>query len=205
MVKVSMNNSGSGISSRAFAVLVVLMVLGLAPSAEAACSTSLSQKFLKWNDTGYYTLAPGGTMESSTGWTLSKASIVSGNEPWYVTSTKDVRSLSVPSGATATSPYMCVDTGYPYFRFFARNAGSTSSKLRVEVLYKDPSGAVKVLPTAGASLSNTSWQLGPRLGLASGQVATKTDGTGLVAFRFSPMDSVGKWQVDDLYVDPRRR
>jgi hypothetical protein len=205
MVKVSMKRARRGQRAGLFAALVMLVVLGLAPGAQAACTPSLSQKFLSWNDAGWYTLALGGAMESSTGWTLSKASIVSGNEPWYVTSKTNTRSLSVPSGATATSPYMCVDTGYPYFRLFARNAGSTSSKLKVEVLYKDPSGAVKALPTSGISSSNTSWQLSPRLGLASGQVALKADGTGLVAFRFSPMDTVGKWQIDDVYVDPHRR
>jgi hypothetical protein len=206
MIKVSMNNPRRGHRVAWLAALFVLVVLGLAPSAQAACTGTLSQTFLKtWNDTGWYKLATGGSMESSTGWTLSKAKVVSGNEPWYVRSSKDSRSLSVPAGATATSPYTCIDTGSPYFRVFARNTGATSSKLKVEVLFKDSSGAVKTLPTSSISLTNSSWRLSGRLGLASGQVAQAADGTAQVAFRFSPMDSVGKWQIDDLYVDPRRR
>ena len=205
MVKVSIKDARRGHRVAVFVALFVLVVLGFAPGAQASCSGTTSQKFLKWNDTGWYKLATGGSMESSKGWTLTKASIVSGNEPWYVTSTKDTRSLNVPYGASATSPWMCVDTAYPYFRAFARNQGAATSKLKVDVLFKDSSGAVKTLPTVGISTSNTSWQLSQRMGLASGQVATKADGTAGVAFRFSPMDSAGKWQVDDLYVDPRRR
>jgi hypothetical protein len=138
-------------------------------------------------------------------WTSRWSCESSGNEPWYVNSKKDTRSLHLPKEATATSPYMCVDTAYPYFRVFARNTGSAASKLKVEVLFKDSTGATKVLPTLGISLSNSSWALSPRLGLASGQVATMADGTAQVAFRFSPMDTVGNWQIDDLFVDPRRR
>ena len=205
MIKVSMNQTRRGHRTGMFVALVVLAVLGFAPGAKAACPGSLSQTFLNWSDQGWYTLATGGSMESSQGWTLSKAKVVSGNEPWYVRSSKDSRSLSVPAGAKATSPYSCIDTGYPYFRVFARNTGAASSKLKVEVLFKDSSGAVKALPANSISLDNSSWKLSGRLGLASGQVAQAADGTGQVAFRFSPMDSVGKWQIDDLYIDPRRR
>jgi hypothetical protein len=28
------------------------------------------------------------------------------------------------------------------------------------------------------------------------------DGTGLIAFTFSPKDGKGNWQMDDLYIDP---
>ena len=205
MIKVPMTQNRGGHRTGLFVALVVLAVLGLAPGAKAACAPSLSQKFLSWNDQGWYTLAAGGSMESSTGWQLSKAKVVSGNEPWYVNSRKDSRSMSVPAGASARSPFMCIDTAFPYFRVFARNTGATSSKLKVEVLFKDSTGAIKVLPTAGISSSNSSWMLSGRMGLASGQVAQAADGSAQVAFRFSPMDSVGKWQIDDLFVDPKRR
>jgi hypothetical protein len=190
-----------------FAALVALTTLGLAPGAQAACEQSLAQTFLDWKDQGMYTLATGGSMESSEGWTLSKAKVVSGNEPWQVNSTEDSHSLRLFSGGTATSPFMCVDVASPYFRVFARNAGATSSKLKVEVLFRDANGATKVKPTAGISLRNSSWRLSKRLGLASGQSKRERKAGGPVeaAFRFSPMDSTGRWRIDDLYIDPRRR
>ena len=187
--------------------LVVLAALGLAPAAQAECTPTLSQTFLEWKDRSWYTLATGGSMESSEGWTLSKAKVVSGNEPWYLNDTEDSRSLRLPSGASATSPSMCVDSGFPYFRVFARNTGAASSKLKVEVIFTNASGKTKVLPTGSLKMRNSRWRLTRRLALSSGQAKQmEKDGeTAQVAFRFSPLDSAGKWRIDDLYVDPRRR
>jgi hypothetical protein len=188
------------------AVVVAIVALAIAPSAQAACSSPLSQTFLKWNDSSYYTLATGGNMESSLGLTLSGgASIVSGNESYYVGGTTNTHSLKLASGSSATLPYMCVDSTYPNFRLFVRNTGSSASRLKVEVLYKTSTGVVKALTAGNLSTANTSWQLSAKLGIASGQVQLAADGTGRVAFRLTPADSVGNWQVDDLYVDPHRR
>ena len=188
-------------------VLVAVLALGAAPTAQAACSDTLSQPFLKWNDRATYTLAPGGSMESSAGWSLSGgASMVAGNEPWHVNGAADSRSLRLPAGSKATSAFMCVGKGYPFMRLFVRNTGSSLSKLKVEVLYKDPeTGAVKALPTGNLRTSDSGWQLTRRIAMAIGHVATSADGTGRVAFRISPVDGYGNWQADDLFVDPCRR
>ena len=206
MVTQSFRRARRGPRAALFAVVAALGALAVAPSAEAACTATLTQPFTRWSDSGYYTLAPGGSFESSTGLTLSGgASIVSGNETYYAHSTKDTHSLKLPSGSKATTSYMCVDTSYPYFRLFARNTGSSSSRLKVEVLYLDSAGAVKALSSGNLSTSTTSWQLSAKLGIAIGQVQLGADGTGKVAFRLTPRDTVGNWQVDDLYVDPHRR
>ena len=57
-------------------------------AAKAACPTQpTSQPFQQFGDSADYFLAPNGGLESgSTGWKLSKASVVTGNETFYVRS-----------------------------------------------------------------------------------------------------------------------
>jgi hypothetical protein len=75
------------------------------------------------------------------------------------------------------------------------------------VLYKDPAtGTVKALQTSFGSALLPTWGVSSQIALAAGKVPLYADGTGLVAFRLSTVTSlVGYWQVDDLFVDPRRR
>src|SRR5262245_12348366 len=87
-----------------------------------ACSPSLSQPFLPRLDPSRSLLAPGGNFESGpAGWSLSGASIVAGNEPWYVSNAGDSHSLRLPAGAAAVAPSVCVGLNDPTTRFFARN------------------------------------------------------------------------------------
>jgi hypothetical protein len=197
------------------APLVALAVLALAPTAQAACSPTLSQTFLDWKDQSWYTMAAGGDMESAEGWTLEDAKVVSGNEPWYVNHSDDAHSLKLPPGATATSPYMCIEKGFPYFRVFARNTGKAKARLKVEVIYRYASGATKVKRAGKLRVRGGEWRLSRRLatatGLASGRGKGKDKGDGEsaesaeAAVRFTPMGDAGEWRIDDLFVDPRRR
>ena len=120
-------------------------------SAQAAASTAtcpsaaLSQPFAKWGDSNSYELIAGGSFEGSlSGWTLSGgAQKVAGSEPYGVTGTIGSFSLGLPAGASAQSPFTCVEAGYKTFRFFARNTG-TASKILVQVVYQTPIGLVSV-------------------------------------------------------------
>ena len=69
----------------------------LVKSAGAYVPQPLERPFLRWLDPAQYTLLPGGTFESTlTGWTLSGARVVSGNEPYYVHGKSGKQSLSDP-------------------------------------------------------------------------------------------------------------
>ena len=70
-----------------------------------------------------YKLVPGGDFESgAAGWTLAGgARTVAGSEPFAATGHAGASSLYLPAGASATSPFTCVNAAYPTFRFFARN------------------------------------------------------------------------------------
>jgi hypothetical protein len=163
------------------------------------------QPFAPWLDLAYYVLAPNGGFETgAAGWSLAGgATVVSENESFYVHGTRDSRSLSLPSGASATTSDMCVDVASPYLRFFARSSGSLLSALKVEVLYTDLLGQPRAL-TVALLAGSSSWQPTPQVAFLANLTALPlvTDGTTDVAFRFTPLGSSSEWRIDDVYVDP---
>jgi hypothetical protein len=168
----------------------------------AACNaTALSTPFAAWGDTSDYELAPGGNFESGlTGWTLSGgAGLVAGSEPYDATGTPGSSSLLLPAGASAQSPFTCVNAAYPTLRFFARNNGLASSVL-VQVVYRTALGVQVVLPVGTVALSG-SWEPTLPMLTASAVPAALSGGTAEVALRFTAL--LGPSQIDDVYVDPR--
>jgi hypothetical protein len=186
------------------AATVTLASLFAVPAAHAtlldlaSCpSPSPQQAFAPWLDPAAYVLVPDGAFEAKgKDWRLAGASVGAGNEPFYVHSPGDKRSLSVPPGATATSPVMCISADRPTLRFLAR--GPALGSLRVDVLFAGPDGTVQELPV-GAVLGGGAW--GPSLPMTvlANLVAT-VDGRLPAAFRFTATG--GAWQIDDVYVDP---
>jgi hypothetical protein len=177
-------------------------VCSASASAEPACKgETVSQPFLKWGNANYYALAPGGDFEKGlTGWSLGGgAKVVSGSETYGVTGTVGKYSLELPTGATATTPYMCVEANYPTFRFFDRNSAILSS-LTVEVLYKNTllsGGALSGIVGAGSS-----WAPSPEmLTLAIAGGVLSGGATAQLAIRFRA--ATGASRIDDVLVDPR--
>ena len=171
----------------------------------ASCTTQvLERPFLRWLDLARYTLVPDGTLERrAAGWKLSRASVVIGNEPYYVHARGETRSLKLPAGSAATTPPMCVGILHPTLRFFARNTGSILTALRVEVLFEDAAGRVQALPM-GALLAGSRWRPTLPLPVVANLLPLLPGQNTAVAFRFTVLGS-GTWQVDDVYVDPHRK
>jgi hypothetical protein len=196
-----------GVRSAALIAALAAFLLAAA-TAQAACSSpGLSQPFSKWGDANYYELVPGGSFEGSTSeWTSSKWTLsggahrTAGSEPYAVTGSLGKWSLALPAGASGQSPYVCVDTERPTFRFFARNGGLLST-VAVQVVYRTLLGPV-ALPLGTVALSG-SWQ--PTLPMLTGSVAggLLSGGTAQVALRFTAL--TGESEIDDVYVDPRMR
>lgn len=196
-----------------FAVLVVVLVSAGALSGSAnaallggACGDrQFSKPFLRWLDPMNYTLAPDGGFESGArGWTLKGGAVVqSGNEPWKVRGANDSRSLYLPSGSTAMTPPICVETLDPTVRYFAKNRGLVAlSSLVVEVVLLDSSGRPVLALPAGVHTGLSSWHPSlPGVALLN-LTALLNDGKANVAFRFRPVGLGAKWQIDDVYVDP---
>ena len=168
-----------------------------------ACNESaLSQPFLRWADASTYELVPGGDFEGSLeAWSLSAgARRVAGSEPYGATGSVGSYSLELADGASAQSPFTCVDAAYPSFRFFAHNDGLLATLL-VQVVYETPVGTV-VLPIGAVAASET-WQ--PTLPMLTGSVVAGalSGGTAQVALRFTAL--TGASQIDDVFVDPHMR
>jgi hypothetical protein len=192
-----------------FAALLTtaLLALGVFAGAAQACSYSGAESvFSPWGDQRSYVLAPDGGFEGGgSNWQLSRgAAVVGGNESYYLNDAADSKSLSLPAGSSATSPSICMSIDTPSFRLVARNTGDPSSELRVEATYK-LLGLVRT-KTAGTVRANSSW--GPTQSVSTVLTLSTIVGTlipSAIEIRFTPVDSKGQWQVDDVYVDPFRR
>jgi len=187
--------------------LFALLALGLAAGSAQACSYPGAQPvFSPWGDQHDYALAPDGGFESGGhGWSLrGGAGVVAGNESYQLNGPADSRSLALPAGSTAVSPPICMSIDTPLIRFVTRNTGNPSSRLRIEAVYS-LLGLVRtnVVNTVSAGASwEPSNQMSTVLGLSTivGTILPSS-----IEVRFTPLDSTGQWQVDDLYVDPFAR
>ena len=190
---------------RLTALAALVSVAALASVAQPARAGLLGcdgqtavQPFTPWLDPFSYVLAANGSLESTTGWTLTGgAKLVSGNEPWNVNAAGDSHSLSLPSGSSATSPASCVTLLHPDLRFFAVNSGSALSTLEVDAITTVL--GLKVTTPVAVLLAGGSWQPTLPLPFLDG-VLSLTQGT--VQFRFTPLGAGSGWRIDDIYVDP---
>jgi hypothetical protein len=187
------------------AVAGIIASLALAAPASAApssCSTPPSTRpFALWGDANPYFLAKGGDFESTSGWSLSGgARLVAGSEPWAATGRLGRSSLSLPAGAAALSPVLCLTPDNPTVRFFQRVPQGPAAALRADAIVVKASPQVIGL---GAVRGTVAWS--PSAVLASGvnDVLWNAKGTVRLRLRFTAV--AGSWTVDDLFVDPQKR
>jgi hypothetical protein len=205
----------SGRKTRLLALTAGLAALIAAPAHAAgtianpyncAPQPTLAQNFAAWSDYGQYTPVLNAGLEDGTaGWTLSGgASVVTGNEPWKIGGGWHRNALDLPAGSSAVTAPICIDETYPHFRLFARNTGSLKGALKIEVLYFDTKGKIVNTKPYDYKAPSPAWQ---PTGLVGINVFTsKTAATAApVAFRFTPTTKDARYQIDDVYVDPRAR
>lgn len=187
-----------------FALLSSTAHAGLLSLAPGACGLKESTPFAPWGDTNTYVQVPGGTFEpGSPSWTLSGgAKVVGGNES-FDASGPGSYSLSLPAGSSATSPATCTGIDHPGARLFVRNTGSSSSRLNVYATYRILLG-LPVRISLGQLSGSSSWEPSSplQMGLLSNTVGSLTLSDSTISFTFVPADSTGKWQIDDMYLDP---
>jgi hypothetical protein len=216
--KVSTGNCGDlkGVDSVAAKSFVrrarALVVIGLATGAIAlaygaapasaglglACPTATATPFVPWSDYANYAFSPDGGFESgASGWSLSGARVVAGNETFYVHSTSDRYALSIPAGAAATSPPMCISLLSGKMRFVAR--GDSGAKVKVQVIYRGLLSSVLGIFDGGTYSAGGSWKPSPEVGMLGGVLPLLTTS---VQFRFTA--SNGAVTIDDVYLDPMK-
>lgn len=183
-----------------------------APSALAACpAQTFSTTFSAFNDSSLYTLAPNGDFEAgATGWTLTTgATLVADNPHLIGAQAGDTTSLQLTGSGSATTPPICVSSGYPTSRMFANtlvHSSLSGSTLQVEVLYTDATRGGQAVKKLGSVPDEYGWDAARKMSLAQGQLNIKPDSSGntYIRYRFTPLDGT-TWRIDDLYVDPRYR
>ena len=207
MVSTSHRVSSSNRARCAALLATALLALAAFAGAAQACSYSGAEKvFSPWGDQRNYVLAPDGGFEAGgSGWRLNRgAAVVDGNESYYLNDAGDSKSLSLPAGSSAVSPAVCMAIDTPSFRLVARNSGDPSSRLRVEAVYK-LLGLIRT-QTAGTFRAGSTWA--PTQSVSTVLTLSTIIGTlipSAIEIRFTPLDSSGSWQVDDVYIDPFRR
>jgi hypothetical protein len=200
---------------RSVRAILVVGAIGLTFGAGPAgaglglsCPDPVSRPFAPWNDYAKYAFVPNGGFESgAAGWTLTGgARVVPGNESFFVHGSRDRYSLSMPPGSTATTSPMCISLFSGKMRFFTANAGAPGSRLKVQVFYNGGVGMLLGgvgrllgLSEVGYVSSGAGWQPSPAIGMLGGTLPLLTSS---VQFRFSTVDSVGAFQLDDVYLDP---
>jgi hypothetical protein len=155
-------------------VLCALAALLLtAPAAQACTDQPLSRPFTPWLDYAQYQLAPDGHFDAGAdGWTLDGASVAGG-------------ALSIPAGASAVTPPICITPAHPTLRYFTRGTGTQA----VSVI------ADGVEVSVGTVLGTSSWAPSPIVPIVVNVLGERD-----VRFRFTSV--TGTAAVDDVWVDP---
>jgi hypothetical protein len=181
---------------------LVALAAGVAPVSAGlglSCPSPTSTPFAVWKDYANYAFLPDGGFESgATGWSLSGgARAVSGNDSFYIHSNKDKTSLSLPAGASATSPPMCISLFSSKMRFVVR--GDSGSAVKVQVIYRGLLSSLLGLFDGGTVSAGGSWKPSPQIGMLGGTLPLLTSS---VSFRFTAVG--GAAAIDDVYLDPMK-
>ena len=156
--------------ARGMTGVVMLAALVSAGTAQAATTTTctqpmLYQPFLPFLDGNWYSPAPGESYDNfdAGSWTLS------GGAKTTSTTLKDGTTglvLTLPKGAKAVSPPLCVNNTYPYMRTMENAANG--GQLTFAISYLQTSGAWKAAQSIGTITPATAWSLSAQLKLAAG-------------------------------------
>lgn len=142
----------------------------------------------------YYPFSNNGFESGTNGWSLSGGGYVGfGNEPWYVNGWGS-RSLTLPPGASATSPGFCINLLDPAVRMFTR--GSNGGDLQIQVIFRGLTGNITGIFNYDDETGSGAWSPSDRV---SSQLALPLL-TSYAQIRVTATS--GTWQVDDAYVDP---
>jgi len=171
----------------------------IAAAGSACAERVFSRVFASFHDRSLYTSAPDGDFEAgASGWELGDgAAIVDESSSIQLADALGAKSLELADGASAVSPEICVERGFPSFRFVKRSADG--GLLRVAVLYRNGKKAKK----AGRFKAAADWSVTRKVSLAQGRFRIKRGQSASVQLKFTA--SGGSVRMDDVYIDPRLR
>ena len=163
-------------------------------------ATSTGQAFSQWGDSSYYMMMPGGSFAGSApGWTLTGgARVVSDSAPWNLNGYAPSGSLYLPAGATAQSPFICVDPQDPTYRLLQQQ-GNAYGSMGVQAVYRSLLGAQLAITLSPVD-ATASWSPTGTLPTAAAPASLISDGTAQMSLRFTA--GPGGAYIDDVFVDP---
>ena len=144
-------------------------------------------------------------LADSVGVVSGGAKVVAGNETYKVGGSTNAKSVLLPSGSSAVSPFTCVGLAEPSLRLFAkRNSALLGlvSTLNVQIQVQTSLGLSLWLPVLPGDLGGSSWHPTASMPLLANILPLSASDRTPVRFRFTPL--LGSWQIDDVYVDPAR-
>jgi len=181
------------------------------PVTPQYCAYNHEQPFYAWSDYEWYGLAPGAnfpTSKAPSGWSLKNAVVVAGGNPTRPWSSD--YSLMIKPGGYAITPAFCVDQQSPWSRMFAKTTTPNpaySDGLKVEITYTDATTGRSVTKPVASLAQQGSWDATAQFPLVgSGAATPKWDNTARaqVKYKFTAVNNTA-WQIDDLFIDPKRR
>jgi hypothetical protein len=154
-----------------------------------------SQPFTAWGDSGDYVLATGGSFEDpSVPWSLTGgAAVVADNEPYAA----GANALSLPAGASATSPCTTAPHVRAIVRFFARGV-SPGAALHIEAIVDG--GTDNVVDLGTIVTASSGWAV---TAILDSPWRVHSEGKVAIQVRITSVGS-GTAEVDDVYIDPFR-
>jgi hypothetical protein len=196
VVPLAAGTAGAGLLSNAVNLLTT------ATSATPCGARDTSTPFASFRDTNSYFLMPGGDFEApNAAWSLSGGAARSaGSETFAVHDAQDASSLTLPAGAKAVSPTICVARGENTVRLFVQSPASSDAVLHVTASIQDPTtGLVLSTSTDVAPGPAGAWAPTPQIAvpnLLGGVVGAQN-----LTLTFTTSGN-GTWGLDDVYVDP---
>jgi hypothetical protein len=185
---------------RSLTLGVAVAAFALVPASSAAADSTascpnlgVSQPFLSWKDSHWYSLMPGQTTAAFTGsgWVLS------GGAKIATTTRADGTTgavLDLPSGAQAVSPTICVTSAYPTARTMVRDVAG-SEGVFVSVSY----AGAKNQSVGQVHGQQSSWALSTAVNIHSAPITGKQP----VQFTFVGGGKTSEFQIYNFYLDPR--
>ncbi|MBO9534127.1 MAG: hypothetical protein J7513_14245 [Solirubrobacteraceae bacterium] len=174
-----------------------LSLVASTSTAKPTCNEpKVFKPFKAFGDTADYSFAPGGTFESGTaGWSLSGASVVSGNDTSGVYGGS--KSLRIADGGRVVSPWFCVSEDHPTFRYTTKG-GEVEMEIDYIIIGDDDVDDSLTGETNGGS----SWAPSQIHGLANEIPAHKLAKGVLARLIWEAEDDI---VIDNVLVDPYRR
>jgi hypothetical protein len=189
-----------GILAGIMAALGPATAIAETPTTTSSCATGVfTEPFLFVGDSNWYTLMPGQAVDNfdGTGWTLSGGATI---VQTTIRNGKTGAVLDLPSGSRAVSPTICVTRYYPRARMMVRNVKG-SEGVFFHVSYLGTSTWDKPKNTGQVHGSGTAWTAADAVNLQPYGV----DGYQTVRFTFKPGGNTSRFQLYNVYVDPRMK